>query len=78
MTALACALVWLTPLGAPYSAERPQRVMLFHTRRTLHGPAPRVENFYWMPELDANTPHSLDSYGEHPPPPVPPLPIPTD
>ncbi|CAH2089061.1 unnamed protein product [Euphydryas editha] len=62
VTALTCALVLLTPLGAPYSAERPQRVMLFHTRRTLHGPAPSVDTFYWMPELDVNTPHSLDAY----------------
>ncbi|XP_072943078.1 endoplasmic reticulum metallopeptidase 1-like isoform X2 [Epargyreus clarus] len=47
--------------GAPYSAERPQRVMVFHTRRTVHArlAPPRHELLYWIPELDANTPRSL-------------------
>ncbi|XP_047536484.1 endoplasmic reticulum metallopeptidase 1-like [Vanessa atalanta] len=62
VSALTVALVLLTPLGAAYSAERPQRVMLFHTRRTLHAPEPVVEDFYWLPELDVNTPHSLDAH----------------
>ncbi|XP_038211457.1 endoplasmic reticulum metallopeptidase 1-like [Zerene cesonia] len=50
----------------PYSAARPQRVMLFHTRRSVHAPHnpgdPAHHDFYWLPELDANTPHSLDPY----------------
>ncbi|CAG4989241.1 unnamed protein product [Colias eurytheme] len=59
---------WLCAAGArggPYSAARPQRVMLFHTRRSVHAPPPAPpthEDFYWLPELDANTPHSLDEY----------------
>ncbi|KAJ8716925.1 hypothetical protein PYW08_005324 [Mythimna loreyi] len=66
--ALLCALaalLALSPLGAPYSAARPQRLMLFHTRRTLHpplAPAPTEEHFYWVPELDANTHRSVDTY----------------
>ncbi|KPJ00914.1 hypothetical protein RR46_01393 [Papilio xuthus] len=48
-----------------YSAERPQRVLLFHTRRTDHARAPpSVEHFFWIPEIDANTPHSLAGYVE--------------
>ncbi|XP_047030872.1 endoplasmic reticulum metallopeptidase 1-like isoform X2 [Helicoverpa zea] len=61
LTALA-ALLALSPLGRPYSAERPQRLMVFHTRRTLHAPlAARdaVEHMYWVPELDANTPRTV-------------------
>ncbi|XP_039759160.1 endoplasmic reticulum metallopeptidase 1-like [Pararge aegeria] len=59
VSAAAVALVLLGPSGA-YSAERPQRLMLFHTRRTTHGAAPRVETFYWVPELDANTPRTVE------------------
>ncbi|KAJ8717542.1 hypothetical protein PYW07_005472 [Mythimna separata] len=68
LAALACALaalLALSPAGAPYSAARPQRLMLFHTRRTLHpplAPEPTVEHFYWVPELDANTQRSVDEY----------------
>ncbi|XP_045537646.1 endoplasmic reticulum metallopeptidase 1, partial [Papilio machaon] len=50
---------------AAYSGERPQRVLLFHTRRTDHARAPpSVDNFFWIPEIDANTPHSLVGYVE--------------
>lgn len=62
-----CALVCCTPLGAPYSAARPQRFMLFHVQRHVHAPgagADAVDHLYWMPELDVNTPHSLDRQGE--------------
>ncbi|XP_045777115.1 endoplasmic reticulum metallopeptidase 1-like isoform X1 [Maniola jurtina] len=59
LCALSAALA-LGPLRAPYTLERPQRLMLFHTRRTVHGGgAPRVEHLYWVPELDANTPATV-------------------
>ncbi|XP_063830921.1 endoplasmic reticulum metallopeptidase 1-like, partial [Ostrinia nubilalis] len=61
VTALTAALVLLTPLGAPYSAERPQRFMIFHVTRTEHGAGgPRTDHLYWMPDLDPNTPHTVD------------------
>lgn len=76
-TGLALLLVLVSPLGDPYSEARPQRFMVFHTRRTLHAAAAGwgqpegagdaagdiVDNFYWVPQLDANTPHSVDKYG---------------
>lgn len=43
----------------PYSAERPQRVMVFHTRRTDHARGGAAENLFWIPALDGNTPASL-------------------
>lgn len=64
--ALAAALAGGGLLGAPYSAERPQRLMLFHTRRTLHARAAPVSEsraFYWAPELDANTRAALQDHG---------------
>lgn len=68
LCATSVLLVLVSSVGAPYSAERPQRLMVFHTRRTLHVPlvpTEEVENFYWVPELDANTPHSVDKYGKY-------------
>ncbi|CAH0724102.1 unnamed protein product, partial [Brenthis ino] len=75
LAALAAVLVLATPLGAPYSAERPQRFMVFHTRRSVHAASAAAaaaldtdasnathEDFYWIPELDVNTPHSMDPY----------------
>ncbi|CAB3244465.1 unnamed protein product [Arctia plantaginis] len=62
--AVGAALAGGALAAAPYSAERPQRLMLFHTRRTLHAriaPA-ATEHFYWVPELDANTRYTLDRY----------------
>lgn len=62
-----CVLVVCTPLGAPYSSERPQRFMIFHVRRTVHEPeGPKTDYHYWIPELDPNTPHSVDDYGALP------------
>ncbi|KAI8420574.1 hypothetical protein MSG28_009026, partial [Choristoneura fumiferana] len=58
-------LVALGPLHAPYSASRPQRVMLFHTRRTDHV-ANTTESLFWMPALDPNSPGDLGKYGERP------------
>ncbi|XP_050667922.1 endoplasmic reticulum metallopeptidase 1-like [Leptidea sinapis] len=62
--AVTCALVVCTDVGFPYAAERPQRFMVFHTRRSEHR-AGRVahEDLYWLPELDTNTPLSLRRYG---------------
>ncbi|XP_052743938.1 endoplasmic reticulum metallopeptidase 1-like [Bicyclus anynana] len=57
LCAVTTALVLAGPLGAAYSAERPQRLMVFHARRTQHGQ--RQEHFYWVPELDANTPATV-------------------
>ncbi|CAG9564384.1 unnamed protein product [Danaus chrysippus] len=60
------ALYSLSPLGAPYSDTRPQRLMVFHTRRSYTPPGAlepaSIEDLYWMPELDVNTPHSMDKY----------------
>ncbi|CAK1584147.1 unnamed protein product [Parnassius mnemosyne] len=44
-----------------YSAARPQRVLLFHVRRTDHSArdAAPPDHLYWIPEIDANTPRSL-------------------
>ncbi|XP_075981699.1 endoplasmic reticulum metallopeptidase 1-like isoform X2 [Anticarsia gemmatalis] len=57
---VAAALAAGTSLGAAYSAARPQRLMVFHTRRTQHSAAgAAVDTFYWVPELDANTPRAL-------------------
>ncbi|KAM3959411.1 LOW QUALITY PROTEIN: uncharacterized protein ACR2FA_006478 [Aphomia sociella] len=44
------------------------RVLLFHVRRHVHAHEDththtHVEDYYWLPEIDANTPHSLDPYG---------------
>ncbi|XP_061384105.1 endoplasmic reticulum metallopeptidase 1-like isoform X2 [Danaus plexippus] len=62
------ALYSLSPLGAPYSETRPQRLMVFHTRRSYTplgaGDPVSLEDFFWMPELDVNTPHSMDKYIE--------------
>ncbi|XP_041984494.1 endoplasmic reticulum metallopeptidase 1-like isoform X2 [Aricia agestis] len=66
----AATLAVLLARPAPYSAERPQRLMVFHTRRSAHAAAANVtqesaadaELLYWVPELDVNTPHSLDDY----------------
>lgn len=64
MAAAGAALAAAGGARAAYSAERPQRVLLFHTRRTDHARSPpAVEHFFWMPEIDANTPHSLAEYG---------------
>ncbi|CAH4032462.1 unnamed protein product [Pieris brassicae] len=52
-------LVLCTPLGFPYSEARPQRFMVFHTRRTEHSHTPRDTLLYWVPALDANTPQSV-------------------
>lgn len=63
-------LVVTTSLGSAYNESRPQRLMVFHTRRTVHAPASAgdvgdtVENFYWIPELDANTLSAVNKYGE--------------
>lgn len=59
----AALLVAAGPLRAPYSATRPQRVMLFHTRRTDHV-ANTTENLFWMPALDPNSPGDLGQYGQ--------------
>ncbi|CAK1550290.1 unnamed protein product [Leptosia nina] len=62
------ALVLFSPLGFPYTADRPQRFMVFHTTRTLHevsdsgADTATDTHLYWLPELDANTPHSVDEY----------------
>ncbi|XP_063386153.1 endoplasmic reticulum metallopeptidase 1-like [Cydia fagiglandana] len=61
LQAVTLAAVLLTPLGNPYSPTRPQRLMVFHTRRTDHVTGTQ-ENLYWMPDLDSNSPHSLDPY----------------
>jgi hypothetical protein len=67
--AAACAGVLLTPLGAPYSEERPMRLMAFHVRRTVHAPgAPAADHLYWVPELDPNTAAVLDALRECPSP----------
>lgn len=72
MLAASCvgALYSLSPLGAPYSETRPQRLMVFHTRRSYTplgaGDPVSLEDFFWMPELDVNTPHSMDKYSESP------------
>lgn len=63
--AVAALLVLLGPWYAPYSAARPQRLMVFHVRRTFHAPAaaPQPETYFWLPDLDPNSPHSVDEYG---------------
>ncbi|XP_063540781.1 endoplasmic reticulum metallopeptidase 1-like, partial [Cydia strobilella] len=61
LQAVALVAVLLTPLGNPYSPTRPQRLMVFHTRRTDHVTG-KQEYLYWMPDLDSNSPHSLDPY----------------
>ncbi|XP_061721042.1 endoplasmic reticulum metallopeptidase 1-like [Cydia pomonella] len=61
LQAVTFAAVLLTPLGNPYSPTRPQRLMVFHTRRTDHVTG-KQENLFWMPDLDSNSPHSLDPY----------------
>ncbi|XP_068620663.1 endoplasmic reticulum metallopeptidase 1-like, partial [Battus philenor] len=66
LACVALAGAALAATGGPraaYSADRPQRVLLFHTRRTDHARA-SVDNFFWIPEIDANTPHSLEGYVE--------------
>ncbi|XP_047996668.1 endoplasmic reticulum metallopeptidase 1-like isoform X2 [Leguminivora glycinivorella] len=61
LQAAAAAAVLLTPLGDPYSPTRPQRLMVFHTRREDHVTGEQ-QDLYWTPDLDANSPHSLDPY----------------
>ncbi|XP_063367017.1 uncharacterized protein LOC134655483 [Cydia amplana] len=61
LQAVTLAAVLLTPLGNPYSPTRPQRLMVFHTRRTDHVTGSQ-EHLFWLPDLDTNSPHSLDPY----------------
>lgn len=59
-----CVLAVWGGAAPPYSAARPQRVMLFHTRRWEHVGA-RVQELppvYWLPDLDDNSPSSLLQY----------------
>ncbi|CAG5020129.1 unnamed protein product [Parnassius apollo] len=49
--------------GAAYSAARPQRVLLFHVRRTEHAAGAAPQLLYWLPEIDTNTPRSLLGIG---------------
>lgn len=64
--AAAALLVCLGPWYAPYSAARPQRLMVFHARRTVHAPpAPPAErSFFWLPDLDPNSPRSVARHGK--------------
>lgn len=62
----ACALALSGDASAPYASDSPQRLMVFHTRRTLHDVSTGrdvTEFFYWVPKVDVNTPHSVDMYG---------------
>lgn len=63
--AAAALLVALGPWYAPYSAARPQRLMVFHARRTVHAPPlpPAAESFFWLPDLDPNSPRSVAKHG---------------
>lgn len=60
--AAACLAVLAAPPSAAYSASRPQRLMVFHVRRSVHAPGGGVvseEQFFWVPELDVNTGRTL-------------------
>lgn len=61
--AVTVAIVCAQDTSAAYSELRPQRVMIFHVKRTIHSSVgtdeAREETFYWMPVLDANTPRAL-------------------
>ncbi|KAJ0174396.1 hypothetical protein K1T71_010542 [Dendrolimus kikuchii] len=63
-TTCAVAALAVCVLRVPaYDERRPQRVMVFHVRRTWHeAGAHRTEHLYWVPQLDANTPHSVFPY----------------
>ncbi|KAG7301133.1 hypothetical protein JYU34_013974, partial [Plutella xylostella] len=62
LSAVSLLLVLTTSLGMPYSPQRPQRLMLFHTRVTEHGRAADTDHLYWLPATDANTYTYLQKY----------------
>lgn len=62
LSAVSLLLVLSTSLGMPYSPQRPQRLMLFHTRVTEHGRAADTDHLYWLPATDANTYTYLQKY----------------
>lgn len=48
----------------PYSSDRPQRIMIFHTTRTVHYKGEKApSSAYWSPSLDANTARTLHREG---------------
>ncbi|KAG6454318.1 hypothetical protein O3G_MSEX008637 [Manduca sexta] len=57
-------LACLVPEHFAYSDTRPQRIMVFHTRRTVHikGVHTPPEMIYWMPDLDVNTPYTVKDF----------------
>lgn len=66
---LSLAVLILTPIGFPYSGDptspAPQRFMISHTKRTYHDLSGRVidqSSGYWIPDMDINSPHSVDRY----------------
>ncbi|CAH2041909.1 unnamed protein product, partial [Iphiclides podalirius] len=62
------ALLLAGAAGPPYARDTPQRVLLFHTRRTDHtANGSRPDHFFWIPEIDGNTPRSLEGATPTPP-----------
>ncbi|CAG9796009.1 unnamed protein product [Diatraea saccharalis] len=64
--AAACAwAVWGAGEGGGYSPRAPQRLMTFHVRRDHHhhNNHTRTETYFWVPQLDDNTLHTLNKLG---------------
>ncbi|GBP67671.1 Endoplasmic reticulum metallopeptidase 1 [Eumeta japonica] len=68
-TSATAMLLACSPFGFPYTQDRPKRVMMFETRRTLHYSTlegtPALSYAYWMPDLDAHSPRSLLTHGSY-------------